>query len=174
MKHDIRNLFDKKKLIKKELPNSHRNDFINKLQNTAKDKTSKKKFSFYKIASVLILMIVGVSIYFTFYKNENSNSILTQVDKIEKEYIVNINKEWNQFIKITDDIALVKRYKNKLSQLKSDYTEITINLKENPDNVFVLELLISNLQQRLELIKNIKEHIKELNQNKKSNETIYL
>ena len=174
MKHDIRYLFDKEKLIKKELPNSHRKDFINKLQNTTKEKTSKKKFYFLKVASVLILMIVGVSIYFTFSKNEPSNSILAQVDKIEKEYIVNINKEWNQFIEITDDTKLVNKYQNKLNQLKSDYKKITRNLQENPDDVFVLESLISNLQQRLELIKNIKEHINELNQNKKSNETIYI
>lgn len=174
MKHDIRYLFDKEKLIKKELPNSHRKDFINKLQNTTKEKTSKKKFYFLKVASVLILMIVGVSIYFTFSKNEKSNSILSQVDKIEKEYIVNINKEWNQFIEITDDTKLVNKYQNKLNQLKSDYKKITRNLQENPDDVFVLESLISNLQQRLELIKNIKEHINELNQNKKSNETIYI
>ncbi|WP_298882729.1 hypothetical protein [uncultured Polaribacter sp.] len=174
MKHDIRDLFDKEKLIKKELPNSHRKEFINKLQNTAKEKTSKKKFYFLKVASVLILMIVGVSIYFTFSKNEKSNSILAQVDKIEKEYIVNINKEWNQFIEITDDTKLVNKYQNKLNQLKSDYKKITRNLQENPDDVFVLESLISNLQQRLELIKNIKEHINELNQNKKSNETIYI
>ena len=174
MKHDIRNLFDKEKLIKKELPNSHREDFINKLKNTAKEKASEKKFSYYKVVSVLILMIVGVSIYFTFSKNEKSNSILAQVDKIEKEYIVNINKEWNQFIEITDDTKLVNKYQNKLNQLKSDYKKITRNLQENPDDVFVLESLISNLQQRLELIKNIKEHINELNQNKKSNETIYI
>ena len=65
-------------------------------------------------------------------------------------------------------------YQEKLKESDLEYQKITINFKEYPNNINVLQSLIYNLQRRLELIKNIQEHLKELHQKNTSNETIYL
>ena len=84
----------------------------------------------------------------------------------------NIKTEWNSFVKLTDDKNLIKKYKEKLSALDIDYKEITKQFKIAPNNISVLEKLISNLQTRLRFLKDIQNHIKNLNQKNISYETI--
>lgn len=175
MEHDIRKLFEKENLENKELPKFHRQEFLKKLEESQKKKPQKKPFFFYKIASILI--IFGALFYLTIdynKPNKKEDSILVQVKNIEKVYVESINKEWNKFVAITNDTVLVDRYKEKLNQSKKDYKTLTVSLDENPDSIHILEAIISNLQRRLELLKNIQEHIKELNQKNTSHETIYL
>ena len=135
---------------------------------------SKNRF---KIALSVVAIIVFTTVLL-FPKNDDSevNKTLIQIEvaKFEKEYLKNINKEWQQFLAISNDSILIKKYEVKLKGFDTDYKKITKNLEKNPNNINVLEALINNLQRRLELIKNIKEHIKELNQKNTSNETIYI
>lgn len=171
MKHDIRDLFKNKDYPIKKLPKEHRKDFITKLGGV---KNNKSSYYFLKIvASVLLILFCGY-----FYQNTNSKPKKTaleiQFKGIENEYLININKEWNAFIEVANDTILIKKYKEKLKTSDIDYKKITAQLKEFPNNINVLESLIGNLQRRLQLIKDIKEHINELNQKKTSNETIYI
>ena len=107
-------------------------------------------------------------------KADSQPKLLVQVKKIEKEYLNQINIEWKNFVKLTKDENLIQKYKEKLFSLNEDYKSITKQFEKDAYNVFVLENLIKNLQRRLELIKDIKEHLKELNKKMTSNETIYL
>ncbi|WP_405610158.1 hypothetical protein [Polaribacter sp. Asnod1-A03] len=174
MEHDIRDLFSKSESPKKELPKFHRKDFITKLDGMKNSKDKKKTYYFLKIAaSILVLLFCGY-----FYQNTNSTPTKTafeiQFEGIEKEYLINIDKEWNAFIEVANDTILIRKYKEKLKESDMEYKKITTQLKELPNNINVLESLIDNLQRRLQVIKDIKEHIKELNQKNTSNETIYL
>ena len=106
--------------------------------------------------------------------NPKKTALEIQFEGIENEYLININKEWNAFIEVANDTILIRKYKEKLKDSNTDYKKITTQLKELPNNINVLESLIDNLQRRLQLIRDIKEHINELNQKKTSNETIYI
>lgn len=173
MKQDIRELFKNNELEKKKLPSFHEKDFLEKLERFNKNKLPKKHVEKWKIA-VSILLIFSIGYYF--FKSEiyisPEPTLFVQVKKIEKEYLSQIDNEWESFIKLTSDKELVKRYEEKLSNLDINYKEISNELKQDPNNIMVLEKLIENLQTRLKILKDIQNHIKELNQKNISNETI--
>lgn len=171
MERDIRDLFQENDDFKKDLPKSHRDDFIKKLN---KNNTQKPKFKYKIVAFVVVIF----SLIYFFNSNtvdiNNTNSFEKEFSKIESDYLKNIDKEWKQFTEITTDTLLIRKYKEKLNDFNNDYKKITNQLKEFPNNINLLESLINNLQRRLQLIRQINEHIKELNQKNTNNETIYL
>ncbi len=175
MERDIRDLFQENDDFKKDLPKSHREDFIKKLN---KNNTQKPKWKFgfaYKIVA-FVALILSLMYFFSIKTDDidNTNSFENQFSKIENDYLKNIDKEWKQFTEITKDTLLIKKYEEKLNDFNDDYKKIINQLKEFPNDINLLESLINNLQRRLQLIKEINEHIKELNQKNTSNETIYL
>jgi hypothetical protein len=177
MEHDIRDLFSKNEESKKELPKNHREEFLKKLNTQTKKRRKIKPFFFLKIASSIALIICCTYFYYgatSDVQKTAKTQIQIQVEMFEKEYLTNIDKEWNSFIEEANDTVLVKRYQEKLKESDIEYQKITANFKEHPSSIHVLQSLIYNLQQRLELIKDIQEHIKELNQKNTSNETIYI
>jgi hypothetical protein len=177
MEHSIRNLFGKNEEPKRELPENHREEFLEKLKEGTPKNTKAKSFFFLKIASSIAFIICCTYFYLSgtsVVQQTAKTQIQIQMEMFEKEYLTNIDKEWNSFIKVANDTVLVKRYQEKLKESDLEYQKITINFKEYPNNINVLQSLIYNLQERLELIKNIQEHLKELHQKNTSNETIYL
>ena len=178
MERDIRNLFEGDEHSNIELPKNHREDFVTKLQHQHKKKQGFQKTVLLKIA-VAIVLIFSVAIYVfvddqSSLENKEESTFQAQIKAIEKEYLENINSEWQQFVAISNDSILIKKYRVKLKNFDNEYRKITTQLQKTPNNINILESLINNLQRRLELVKNIKEHIKELNQKNTSNETIYL
>mgnify|MGYP000436328504 CR=1 FL=1 len=174
MKQDIREIFKKDVLPKKKLPDFHEDEFLGKLENFNKKEKSKLLMQIFKIAASILLLVSCGYIFKNTYSNPTKTASEIQIIAIEKEYLNSINKEWNTFTEITNDTILIRKYKNKLKAADVDYKKITTQLKELPNNINVLESLIANLQRRLQLIKDINEHINELNQKNTSNETIYL
>lgn len=173
MKRDIRKIFNKEEFPKKKLPDFHEDEFLEKLEVFNKQKSSKSSFKVWKIAASIVLLF-SVGYYFSTIKTEKNLTLFAQVKQIEKEYLQNIDAEWNTFVKLTTDKKLIENYKEKLLSLDINYKEISVQFEENPNNINIIELLINNLQNRLQLIKDIKEHLKELNQKNTSNETIYI
>ncbi len=178
MERDIRDLFKDNSEINTELPLNHRKDFKQKLELQDRKNQQVNKSMIFKIAVSFMLVFSIVTYYFVDNKSsiveKEESAFQAQVKAIEKEYLQNIENEWQQFLAISKDSILIKKYETKLRGFDSEYHKITHQLQETPNNINILELLINNLQRRLELIKNIKEHIKELNQKNTSNETIYL
>ena len=173
MKRDIREIFNNDELPKKKLPDFHKDEFLEKLEVFNKKESSKPAFKIWKIA-VSIALIFSVGYYLMDLKTENNSTLFAQVKQIEKEYLQNIDAEWNTFVKQTTDKKLIEKYKEKLLSLDINYKEVSVQFEKNPNSINILESLINNLQSRLQLIKDIKEHLKELNQKNTSNETIYL
>lgn len=175
MEHNIKDLFDKEQFEKKELPQFHKEEFLIKLKKVSNTKSKNRTFFSYKYA--VILVVIGALYFFRFNNTEphlKQKSVLLQIENIEKVYFNSIDKEWNSFIAITNDTILIKKYKEKLKASDFDYKKITSQLKQFPNSLNVLESLIDNLQRRLQLIRDIKDHINELNQKNTSNETIFI
>ena len=173
MKRDIREIFNTDEFPKKKLPDFHEDEFLKKLETLNKKKKLKSVSKIWKVA-VSIVFIFSVGYYFLDTKTETDSTLVTEIKQIEKEYLQNIETEWNTFVKLTSDKKLIEKYKEKLLNLDMSYLEVSEQFKKNPNNINILESLINNLQNRLQLIKDIKEHLKELNQKNTSNETIYL
>jgi hypothetical protein len=162
MKRDIRDLFKEEDDLK-SLPNHHRTDFLEKLSKQPKKKLN--RFFLLKIAAVvLVLLAVGYGVVYN-QPEEEVSTMVAQIEAVEAEYLKNIEAEWKRFIAIADDEVLVARFKKKLAELDNDYQEISVQFKTDSNNILVIEALVENLQTRLQILKDIQEHIKILNQN---------
>lgn len=169
---NLRNSFTEDDFSKKELPVTHKDEFLEKLSKLSSKKTYNNRLM--KIAAVFVLL---VGLAFVFMQQNaaddevNTVQITKELKKIETEYLANINTEWKNFLAVATDEKLIRRYKQKLTQLDADYKQISEEFKADKNNLFVLEDLIRNLQTRLSLLKDIQKHIKILNAKRDQNET---
>lgn len=171
---NLRNSFTEDDFPKKELPVTHKDEFLEKLSKLPSKKTY--NYRLMKIAAVFVLL-VGLAFVFvqqnaTDDEDEvNTVQITKELKKVETEYLANIDTEWKNFLAVATDEKLIRRYKQKLTQLDADYKQISKEFKADKNNLFVVEDLIRNLQTRLSLLKDIQKHIKILNAKKDQNET---
>ncbi|MCD2260000.1 hypothetical protein [Psychroserpens luteolus] len=179
MKQDIRDLFGKDEVSGKTLPDNHRQEFYDKLKaSRPRRKSGFKRNYLLRIAAIAILFlamtVVVLKTATTTVTNKvvEESSIETQIEVIEKEYLASIDKEWQNFISLATDEKLVKRYKDKLDNLDKDYQEISKQFKADNNNILVIEALVDNLKTRLQLLKDIQQHIHLLNQKTEQYETI--
>ena len=178
MQKDIRNLFKDDDDSFKKLPKSHRTEFLEKLK--ASKTASTKRFNYniiYKTAAMLaIFFVIGFVVFNQFSKESNyvveESAIELQIKDIEQQYLASIEIEWQSFLSITKDEYLIKRFEKRLNDLDKDYQEISVEFKKDTNNISVIEALVENLQTRLQLLKDIQEHIKILNQENKHETTI--
>lgn len=178
MELDIRNLFKDEDASNKKLPEAHRNEFLEKLKASKNQTTKRTDYAFiYKIAAALVLF---VAIGFVVYQQVNKSNvevvetitIEAQIKNIETQYLASIDAEWQNFIALTEDENLVKRYQKKLNDLDKDYREMSTKFNSDSNNILLIEALVENLQTRLQFLKDIQAHIKILNQNNESHETV--
>ncbi|MEP5253487.1 MAG: hypothetical protein ABJQ39_00380 [Winogradskyella arenosi] len=165
MKQDIRTLFSEEDDLK-TLPKNHRTEFADKLK-----KQSQHKQHPYMWLGVAAILIIALTIGFNrvdivSYDNQDSPSpIVAQIESVEAEYLADIETEWQNFIALADDPVLVERFRKKLEDLDADYKAISIQFKDDSNNILVIEALVENLQTRLQILKDIQNHINILNQN---------
>lgn len=167
MKRDIRDLFKEEEELK-TLPQDHRTEFLEKLRSSKEKNTN--PFIWMKIAAVLIIgLLIGYALI-NKAPVEEISPMLAQIEAVEAEYLEDIEKEWQNFVAIADDEILIARFKERLDELDKDYQEISIQFKDDSNNIAVVESLIENLQTRLQILKDIQEHIKILNQKNEHHE----
>jgi len=169
MKRDIRDLFREEETLK-TLPNNHEVEFLEKLK--ASNKKKNKPFIWMKIAAILV---IGLMIGYTIINRdpiEEISPMTAQIEAVEAKYLEDIEKEWQNFVAIADDEILITRFKKRLDELDKDYQEISTQFKNDSNNIAVVESLVENLQTRLQILKDIQEHIKILNQKNEHYESI--
>ncbi|BAO76706.1 hypothetical protein [Winogradskyella sp. PG-2] len=163
MKRDIRELFSEEKDLK-ILPENHRTEFLDKLKKQLKKKSN--SFFWLRIAAVVIVALtVGFNVFYNKPVTEEISPMIAQIEAVESKYLEDIENEWESFVAITSDELLVARYKKRLDELDEDYQEISNQFKVDSNNILVIESLVENLKTRLQILKDIQEHIKILNQN---------
>lgn len=177
MQHDIRNLFKDDDVSSKTLPKSHKVEFLKKLKKSQNTKTKHFNYKFiYKSVAILILLFtIGLVLYNQPPKINSEiikkSTLELQIKTIEQQYLTDIDKEWQKFLALTKDRKLIKRYQKKLNNLDNDYKEISIQFSKDTSSILIIEALIKNLQMRLQLLKDIQEHITLLNPQNKQYET---
>ncbi|QNK78847.1 hypothetical protein H7F37_07190 [Winogradskyella sp. PAMC22761] len=165
MKRDIRTLFKGEDDLK-ILPEHHKSEFADKLK-----KQSKPKQNPYAWLSAAAILIIALTIGFNVRDMESKpelnqvSPIIAQVEAVEAAYLKDIETEWQSFLTIADDAVLVERFRKKLKDLDTDYQDISLQFKEDSNNILVIEALVVNLQTRLQILKDIQKHINILNQN---------
>ena len=122
MERDIRNLFNENEYSKIEISKNHRIEFLQKLTHHNKKQHSFQIRNIFKIAASLVIILVCAVYYFNSNNQDEKISLQIQVAEIEKEYLINIEKEWESFKAVAEDSILVHKYK--LKMLDFDKTEI--------------------------------------------------
>jgi hypothetical protein len=178
MEQDIRKLFKTEVETEKKLPVSHRDEFQAKLKASQPIRTQKQGIQrYYKYAAAILIFIALGYVSFNKINEEpiiKESALELQLKEVEQQYLENIEKEWQSFKALTNDTKLINRYEKELSELNDDYQIISVQFKENSHNILIVENLVNNLQRRLQLLKDIQEHIKLLNQENGHYETIQI
>ena len=149
----------------KILPKNHREDFFKKLKSQKKPKLH--NYLWLKVAAIFI---IGLVFIYPLLKKETIEKPSQIIAQVEAEYLSSIETEWRNFLAITNDEKLIKRFEKKLDELDADYKEISKAFKIDTNNILILESLVDNLQTRLKILKDIQEHIKILNQKNEQHE----
>lgn len=173
MKQDIRKVLKNIDVSKHKLPDGHREDFYAKLKISKPRNKNVTDYTYvYKVAAiVLVLLTAGYFFINGDAAAKNEKAFVKQIEAIEKDYMVSIDKEWKSFLLLAKDENLVSRYKKRLEDLDADYKEISKQYVDDSNDVFMIEALVENLQTRLNLLKDIQKHINLLNQQNEHYET---
>lgn len=162
MEQDIRQLFNTE--ADTPLPLNHRAEFQNKLKQATKKKRTTLHW-FYKYAAIILLFLaVGYMFIRPTLETEvtQETALQLQLKDVEQQYLAHIAEEWERFKSLTNDERLISRYAQQLDALQADYQVLSVQFQEDANNIVIIEKLISNLQTRLQFLKDIQHHIKTL------------
>lgn len=184
-KDDIDQLFDKlKDDFDIEEPNAdHRLRFLDKLDEQSKTRTlrmdnNKWRSLFKPLSGVAASIILIVALFIGFQKktiDKDLASVSPKMAETQNFFTNSINEELNKIKKESSPEAqkLIQDALNQIKILEKDYESLKIDLNESGDDHRVIYAMISNFQNRINILQNTINQIKIIKQLKnQSNETI--
>lgn len=182
MPKDIRKMLENYPEESGSLSTNHANRFENKLMKELhQEKPKRQTYKWLSIAASLALLI-SVAIHFypekvtppTTKKQDQKislGSISPELNNIEKYYVNSINLELSELELTEQNQEILDSYLNKIGGLTTEYKTLTEELNTKGVNDETIDALISNLKLRLQLLKRLKEQLKDLKEvNSKKNE----
>lgn len=177
---------DLREIIKQEapeisLPKNHRAKFQGKLKQLHKA-PKRKNYTFLMIAASIVVLI-GLS--YTFWPTADTVSpiepaqqfdianVSPELKQIETNYVTAINLELLGLKMNSSNKELIDKYLKKVADLEKQYQLLSKDLITKEDVDETVNALINNLQVRLQLLVELKDNLKEIEQNKEfDNENI--
>lgn len=183
MQKDIREMMKDYKDDNITLSKHHEDNFKGLLMREMHPKKTKNKT--YKWLSIAVSIVLFVSLGIKFYPTKTiekdpeirSNEITLgnispEFQTIETYYQNSIKLEISQLDLSEEYKDFVDEYLLKIAELTKEYKLLTKELNTNGVNDVTIDALIRNLQLRLQLLKRLKEQLKQLkNLKPKQNET---
>ena len=146
----------------------HFNRFENKL-NQPKNKPVKNNFNLYAIIAVAasVLLLFGVWIGASFSKQGMELAkVSTEMEETQSYFTTSIKKELslieNERNSTTEQ--LINDALKQIKKLEQQYKLLTIELKESSEDKRIIYAMISNFQQRIEVLQNVLAQIEEVKQ----------
>lgn len=177
MAQDLRNLFEKDKLVQSaKMSKGHEARFLEKLDKAIPLEKKSNGFSFLNIAaSVVVLLGLSFGAY-QFFKGspvkpvEFANTDLKtlgdvspDLKKVEDYYLASINLELSKVELTPQNKELFDGYVLRLQELNKEYDKLLEELNDNGPNTITLDALIENLKLRLNLVMRLKDKLEEFN-----------
>lgn len=178
LKHDRKNAVQGKKMLP-----GHQERFLARLAEELPPQ-QKDNYSFYgmKIAAILIVVAVSaVLVKNQFFSStpietpmviSEQNSIPTtpvllsdvspEFKKVEDFYLANINTELAKLTITDENKELIDSFMMQLEELDKEYMHLNKEIKETGINEEAINLLINNLQLRLDLLSKLKSKLNEI------------
>lgn len=160
-----------------EMPdNGHENRFLNKLQNNHKAKviTLSNKYNLWKPFIGIAASVALILSIFNYVQQEDNSGDLSSVSPKMAEtqdfFTLTINEELNNINQefLPEVQGLIKDALSQIKKLEEDYNSLKIDLIESGDDNRVIYAMISNFQNRIEILKNTINEINKVKQLKNS------
>lgn len=184
MQKDIRDIVKNNKEENVKLSDSHAIKFKALLEDELQVKKPKKNtFKWLSVAASIVLLIsLGIQFYPTqnIKNNDEVNpvkeitlgTISPEFKTIETYYTNSINLEISQLELNDNNKDIIDGYLLKIKELTKEYKSLTKELNTKGVNDSTIDALMRNLQLRLQLLKRLKEQLKQLkNLNSKQDDT---
>lgn len=180
MPNNLKHIFEEfeNKFDVEEPTIGHFNRFEEKL-NATSSKPSFNNLFFIKIAiAASIILFVGIWIG----SNNNSSKgfelaqVSSEMEETQSYFIATIEKEL-QTIEIernSDTEQLINDALSQLNKLETQYQKLTLELKESTEDKRIIYAMISNFQQRIELLQLLMQQIENVKQLKLENNENYV
>ncbi len=164
------------------LPVGHEKRFLDKL-NQQNQKTQTSNFNYWKVAAVLIPLLM-LSVYFwTEFRTEpllDSNTTLAayspELGEAENylSYLVEMNVKQIKSMETAENQELVDNSLSKLDLLQKDYNRLLLDLKESGGNPQVMKSVLMNLQLQVKVLEQVLDHMNSIQEFKNNNnETLF-
>lgn len=164
------------------LPTGHEKRFLDKL-NQQSPKTQRPGFNYWKVAAVLIPLLM-LSVYFwTEFRTETiSNSAPTlafyspELGEAETQlnYLVEMNVKQIKSAQTEENQELVDNSLSQLDLLQKDYNRLLVDLKESGGNPQVMKSVLLNLQLQVGILEKVSTQINTIQEFKNNNnETLF-
>ena len=144
----------------------HEQRFLKRLHN--QPQATPTRFKVYKfIAAIAAVLVIGFGV-FTVVKPQPKNSDLAsvseQMSQTQNFFTATLNSELNKVktIRTPENEAVVSDALKQLNLLETNYERLKVDLKESGNDQRVVYAMISNLQNRIDLLKDVLEAIEEL------------
>lgn len=151
----------------------HELRFLDKLEKQNKTKVVSIKPSIWKpILSVAATIVLFISIFIGLNKDEQQidlASVSPEMAQTQDFFTVSINEELKKLKKESapEVQGLIQDALNRIQTLETDYNTLKIDLKESGEDQRVIYAMISNFQNRIDILQHTLEQIeivKQLNQ----------
>jgi len=148
---------------------------LNKTKTKSKNKVFKIISTIAVAASVILFIGVWLGSNYS-KKGMELASISSEMEETQSYFINTINKELESIEKERngDTEKLINDGLNQLIKLETKYNELTLELKESGENKKVIYAMISNFQQRIEILQSLLVQIENVKQAKSKNNENYV
>ncbi len=150
----------------------HFNRFEAKLKGNI---SKKKKPNYYKFIAIAASFVLLVSIGFNVFQANNRGIELADISpkmketqiyfaKVIQEELTKIEKQKN-----TTNTKIIEDAMSQLNTLKTEYQNLTIELKKNKNKQVLIFAMITNYQKRIEVLQNLLQDLSTIENIKKNN-----
>ena len=160
----------------RETPKGHQKRFLEKLD--AKEKAGKRSSNWWRplsiAATVLLLITAGVFLQDSKPEVEGLAAVSPEMEQTQSFFTTTINQELQTLIGFENEEtkALIDDTLERLEALESEYEQLKTDLVESGDDRRVIAAMITNFQNRIELLQQVIQNIEEINRLKANkNET---
>ncbi|WP_223274136.1 hypothetical protein [Subsaximicrobium wynnwilliamsii] len=153
-----------------ESPNEgHQQRFLDKLNEVSKVQVlpSSSTFNFWKpLLAIAASLLIGLAIFTTLDKEpaiDGLASVSPELSETQDFFNAAISQELNNLNskRTPETEALINDALKQISLLETDYNKLKMDLKESGNDKRVVYAMISNFQNRIELLQNVMAHIED-------------
>jgi len=178
MKDNLENIFKKlENQFDIEEPSiGHFNRFEAKLNKKSAPKKNFKLFSYVAVAASIVLLF-GVWMGASFSnKGMELAGISSEMEETQNYFLVTIENELSTIEneRNSDTEKIINDGLYQLKKLEKNYNALTLELKESNEDKRIIYAMISNFQQRIDILQNLLNQIETIKQLKTQNNENYV